>query len=57
MKKPRFKKHDMKCRAPGCKARSMGPRFRFRCEKHQLPGIGYGKVTHGKITVRRAKAA
>lgn len=54
MKKPRFKKHDMKCRAPGCKARSMGPRFRFRCEKHQLPGIGYGKVTHGKITVRKA---
>jgi hypothetical protein len=31
-------KRDMRCRYPGCKNRSKGPRFRFLCEKHlKLP--------------------
>ncbi len=25
---------DMRCRYPGCKSRSKGPRFRYLCEKH-----------------------
>ena len=29
---------DMRCRYPGCKNRSKGPRFRFLCEEHlKLP--------------------
>jgi len=28
------RKRDMRCRYPGCKNRSKGPRFRFFCEKH-----------------------
>lgn len=32
------RKLDMRCRYPGCKNRSKGPRFRFLCEKHlKLP--------------------
>jgi len=27
-------KRDMRCRYPGCKNRSKGPRFRFFCEEH-----------------------
>jgi hypothetical protein len=28
----------MRCRFPGCKTRSKGPRFRFLCEEHlKLP--------------------
>jgi len=31
-------KRDMRCRFPGCKNRSKGPRFRFLCEQHlKLP--------------------
>ena len=31
-------KRDMRCRYPGCKNRSKGPRFRFLCEEHlKLP--------------------
>jgi len=31
-------KRDMRCRYPGCKNRSKGPRFRFFCEEHlKLP--------------------
>src|SRR5437763_6342495 len=31
-------KLDMRCRYPGCKNRSKGPRFRFLCEEHlKLP--------------------
>ena len=34
----RDRKRDMRCRYPGCKNRSKGPRFRFFCEKHlKLP--------------------
>jgi len=34
----RGRKRDMRCRYPGCKNRSKGPRFRFFCEKHlKLP--------------------
>jgi hypothetical protein len=32
--KPR-RKVDMRCRYPGCKNRSKGPRFRFFCEEHR----------------------
>jgi hypothetical protein len=36
--KLRGRKRDMRCRYPGCKNRSKGPRFRFLCEKHlKLP--------------------
>ena len=36
--KLRSRKLDMRCRYPGCKNRSKGPRFRFLCEKHlKLP--------------------
>lgn len=32
------RKLDMRCRFPGCKNRSKGPRFRFLCEEHlKLP--------------------
>jgi hypothetical protein len=32
------RKRDMRCRYPGCKNRSKGPRFRFLCEEHlKLP--------------------
>jgi hypothetical protein len=35
---PRGIKRDMRCRYPGCKNRSKGPRFRFFCEEHlKLP--------------------
>ena len=31
-------KRNMRCRYPGCKNRSKGPRFRFLCEEHlKLP--------------------
>ena len=31
-------KRDMRCRYPGCKNRSKGPRFRYLCEEHlKLP--------------------
>jgi hypothetical protein len=34
----RRKPRDMRCRYPGCKNRSKGPRFRFLCEEHlKLP--------------------
>lgn len=34
----RGRKRDMRCRYPGCKNRSKGPRFRFLCEEHlKLP--------------------
>ena len=34
----RGRKLDMRCRYPGCKNRSKGPRFRFLCEDHlKLP--------------------
>ena len=29
------RKRDMRCRYPGCKNRSKGPRFRFMCEEHR----------------------
>jgi hypothetical protein len=36
--KRRGLKRDMRCRYPGCKNRSKGPRFRFLCEEHlKLP--------------------
>jgi len=28
-------KLDMRCRYPGCKNRSKGPRFRFLCDEHR----------------------
>jgi hypothetical protein len=32
------RKLDMRCRYPGCKNKSKGPRFRFLCEQHlKLP--------------------
>jgi hypothetical protein len=35
---PRGRKLDMRCRYPGCKNRSKGPRFRFLCDEHlKLP--------------------
>jgi len=36
--KLRGRKLDMRCRYPGCKNKSKGPRFRFLCEQHlKLP--------------------
>src|SRR6267143_4567457 len=35
MSKLRGRKLDMRCRYPGCKHRSKGPRFRFMCEEHR----------------------
>jgi hypothetical protein len=35
---PSGRKLDMRCRYPGCRNRSKGPRFRFLCEEHlKLP--------------------
>jgi hypothetical protein len=28
-------KRDMRCRYPGCKNKSKGPRFRYFCEEHR----------------------
>jgi hypothetical protein len=28
-------KRDMRCRYPGCKNKSKGPRFRFLCDEHR----------------------
>ena len=33
--KLRGRKLDMRCRYPGCKNKSKGPRFRFLCEEHR----------------------
>jgi hypothetical protein len=33
--KLRGRKLDMRCRYPGCKNKSKGPRFRFFCEEHR----------------------
>ncbi len=33
--KLRGRKLDMRCRYPGCKNTSKGPRFRFMCETHR----------------------
>jgi len=33
--KLRGPKRDMRCRYPGCKNRSKGPRFRFLCDEHR----------------------
>jgi hypothetical protein len=36
--KLRGRKLDMRCRYPGCKNKSKGPRFRFMCAEHlKLP--------------------
>jgi hypothetical protein len=32
---PAGRKLDMRCRYPGCKNRSKGPRFRFMCDEHR----------------------
>ena len=37
-RRPGTIKRDMRCRYPGCKNKSKGPRFRFLCEEHlKLP--------------------
>jgi hypothetical protein len=33
--KLRGRKLDMRCRYPGCKNQSKGPRFRFFCDEHR----------------------
>ncbi len=33
----RGRKLDVRCRYPGCRNRSKGPRFRFLCEEHVKP--------------------
>ena len=33
--KLRGRKRDMRCRYPGCKNQSKGPRFRFFCDEHR----------------------
>ena len=33
--KLRGRRLDMRCRYPGCKNRSKGPRFRFLCDEHR----------------------
>ena len=38
--KLRGRKLDMRCRYPGCKNKSKGPRFRFLCDEHlKLPKV------------------
>jgi hypothetical protein len=38
-------KRDMRCRYPGCKNKSKGPRFRFLCEEHlKLPKKKHDEV-------------
>jgi hypothetical protein len=48
--KLRGRKLDMRCRYPGCKNRSRGPRFRFLCEEH-------GKLSKKKQDEALAKSA
>lgn len=46
-------KRDMRCRYPGCKNRSKGPRFRFLCEEHlKLP-----KKKQDEVLARAAEKA
>ncbi len=42
------RKLDMRCRYPGCKNRSKGPRFHFLCEDH---------LKQGKSAVAKARKA
>lgn len=35
MKGKHFSTAKMRCRFPGCKQRSRGPRYHYLCEKHQ----------------------
>ena len=35
LSKLRGRKRDMRCRYPGCKNQSKGPRFRFFCDEHR----------------------
>jgi hypothetical protein len=45
----RGKKLDMRCRYPGCKNRSKGPKFHFLCEKHlKKPGWPAAKAAIAK---------
>lgn len=38
LNKRRGRKLDMRCRYPGCRNKSKGPRFRFLCDEHlKLP--------------------
>lgn len=52
-------KRNMKCRVPGCRAKSKGPRFHFMCQKHlTLPEkkqLEYRINFNGNPTVHRAK--
>jgi hypothetical protein len=47
---------DMACRAPGCKNRSKGPRFSFRCEEHLKAPKSAARATAAKPEVAKAAA-
>jgi hypothetical protein len=34
-KKRKLSSKQMECRVPGCHKRSMGPRYSFKCKKHE----------------------
>ncbi len=40
----RGRKLDMRCRYPGCKNKSKGPRFRFMCEEHRKLPVAQQKA-------------
>jgi hypothetical protein len=46
-------KRDMRCRYPGCKNRSKGPRFRFFCEEHRKLPKKEQDVALAKAAARR----
>jgi hypothetical protein len=43
----------MQCRAPRCRQRSGGPRFKFMCAKHRDANVGFPKP----VKMTRKKAA
>jgi len=51
--KLRGRKLDMRCRYPGCKNKSKGPRFRFMCEQHRKLPMAEQKAALEKWTRKR----
>ena len=50
----RGRKLDMRCRYPGCKNKSKGPRFRFLCEEHLKLPKSAQKAALEKWTLKNA---
>ncbi len=54
--KLRGRKLDMRCRYPGCKNKSKGPRFRFMCEEHRKLPVAQQKAALEKWAKKSARS-